>query len=186
MKKAYARSILLPREGEHVGSGIQAPKTPCKAAGLREPGTAQPRFAGLRAVGWVLKRLASLTGAKARWGWCVLPEELFLSLCRLQCPGPQLVLLGSRVLGAVQPTLAWGALLGPGRRRPSHAQSCFSRKENTLGVGFRLRRTPAYQQGPGSQRQPSPALPEVQRRPRCENGLRCFPEQRHGGADVAP
>ena len=60
-KKAYARSILLPREGEHVGSGIQAPKTPCKAAGLREPEAAQPGFAGLRAGGWVRKRLLLLS-----------------------------------------------------------------------------------------------------------------------------
>jgi len=57
-KKAYARSILLPHKGEHVGSVIQAPKTPCKAAGLRDPGAAQHRFAGLRAGGWVRKRLA--------------------------------------------------------------------------------------------------------------------------------
>ena len=57
-KKAYTRSILLPHKGEHVGSVIQAPKTPCKAAGLRDPGAAQHRFAGLRAGGWVRKRLA--------------------------------------------------------------------------------------------------------------------------------
>ena len=57
-KKAYARSILLPHKGEHVGRVILAPKTPCKAAGLRDPGAAQHRFAGLRAGGWVRKRLA--------------------------------------------------------------------------------------------------------------------------------
>ena len=110
----------------------------------------------------------------------MLPEELFLSLCRLQCPRPQLVLLGSRVLGAVQPTLAWGALLGPGRRRPSHAQSCMPTKENTLGVGFRRPSPPATQQVPGSQRQPGPALPDGERRALCENGLHCFPDQRLG------
>ena len=82
--------------------------------------------------------------------------------------------LGSRDLSAVQTTLALGALMGPGRRRPSHAQSCFPTKENTLGVAFRLRRTPTKQQGPGSQRQPSPALPDVQWRAGCLNGLRAF------------
>ena len=51
-------------------------------------------------------------------------------------------------------------------------------------MGFRLQRTPTRQQGPGSQRQPSPALPDIERRAGCENGLRCFPEQRRGGADV--
>ena len=114
----------------------------------------------------------------------MLPEELFLSLCRLQHPGDQLVSLGSRDLSAVQTTLALGALMGPGRRRPSHVQSCFPVKENTLGVAFRLRRTPTKQQGPGSQRQPSPALPNGERPAGCEKGLRCFPEQSRGGAGV--
>ena len=114
----------------------------------------------------------------------MLPEERFLSLCRLQHPGDQLVSLGSRDLSAVQTTLALGALMGPGRRRPSHAQSCFPTKENTLGVAFRLRRTPTKQQGPGSQRQPSPALPNGERPAGCEKGLRCFPEQSRGGAGV--
>ena len=89
--------------------------------------------------------------------------------------------LGRRSLGTVQPSLARGALQGPGRRMPSHAQSCFHAKENTFEVGFRLRRTPAKQQGPGSQRQPISAFPDVQRRAGCENALRCFPEQRRGG-----
>ena len=82
--------------------------------------------------------------------------------------------LGRRSLGTVQPRLARGALLGPGRRMPSHAQSCFHAKENTFEVGFRLRRTPAKQQGPGSQRQLSPALPDVQWQAGCLNGLHAF------------
>ena len=110
----------------------------------------------------------------------MLPEEIFLSLCRLQPLGAGLVPLESRGLGAVQPTLAWGALLGPGRRRPSHAQSCFPRKENTLGVGFRLPSPQAKQQCPGCQRQPGPSLPDGERRALCENGLHGFPEQRRG------
>ena len=84
------------------------------------------------------------------------------------------------------PELAQGAWLRRGPRRLSRAQSCFPAKENPSGVGFGRRRPPANQQGPGCQRQPSPALPEVQRRPRCENGLHCFPEQWRGAADVAP
>ena len=51
-------------------------------------------------------------------------------------------------------------------------------------MGFRLGKPPAKQLGPGSQRQPSPALPDVQWRAGCLNGLRCFPEQRNGGAVV--
>ena len=110
----------------------------------------------------------------------MLPEELFLSLCRLQPPGAGLVPLGRRSLGTVQPSLARGALQGPGRRMPSHAQSCFHAKENTFEVGFRLGRPPAKQQGPGSQRQPSPAFHDGEQRAVCKNGLHCFPEQRRG------
>ena len=114
----------------------------------------------------------------------MLPEELFLSLCRLQGPGTWLVPLGSWGLGADWPSFSRAVLLGHGRGRPTHIQSCFPVKENTLGVGFRLRRPPAKQQGPGGQRQPSPALPDMERQAGCQNGLRCFPEQRRGGAGV--
>ena len=91
---------------------------------------------------------------------------------------------GRWVLGVAWPSFARVALLGPGRRRSSHAQSCFPKKENTLGVGFRLWRPPAKQQGPGGQRQPSPALPNMERQAGCQNGLLCFPEQRRCGAGV--
>ena len=49
--------------------------------------------------------------------------------------------------------------MGPGRRRPSRTQSYIPKKENQWGVGFGRWRPPAKQQGPGSQGQPSPALP---------------------------
>ena len=65
-----------------------------------------------------------------------------------------------------------------------HVPSCFPVKENTWGVGFRLRRPPAKQQGSGSQRQPSPALPDCERGAGCENGLRSFPEFWPVGAGV--
>ena len=82
--------------------------------------------------------------------------------------------LGRRGLGAAQPSLTREALQGPGRRMPSQAQSCFHAKENTFEVGFRLRTPPAKQQGPGSQRLPSPALPDLHWRAGCQNGLRAF------------
>ena len=50
-QKAFARPILLPHEGEPVGSVIRVPETPSKAAGPRDPGAAQPRFALWRAEG---------------------------------------------------------------------------------------------------------------------------------------
>ena len=37
-QKDFARPILLPHEGEPVGSGFRAPETPSKAAGPKEPG----------------------------------------------------------------------------------------------------------------------------------------------------
>ena len=60
-QKAFTRPILLPRQGEPVGSGIRAPETPSKAAGPREPGAAPPRFALWRAEGRGRKRLALLS-----------------------------------------------------------------------------------------------------------------------------
>ena len=67
-QKAFARPILLPRQGEPVGSGFRAAETPSKAAGPREPGAGQPHFALWRAWGRWRKRLAMRTGSEARWG----------------------------------------------------------------------------------------------------------------------
>ena len=60
-QKDFALPILLPHEGEPVGSGFRAPETPSKAAGPREPGAAQPRIALGRAQGRGRKRLALLS-----------------------------------------------------------------------------------------------------------------------------
>ena len=60
-QKAFARPIMLPRQGEPVGSGFQAPDTPSKAGGSREPGAAPPRCALWRAEGQGRKRLALLS-----------------------------------------------------------------------------------------------------------------------------
>ena len=48
-QKTFARPILLPKEGEPVGSGFRALETPSKAAVPREPGVAQLSFALWRA-----------------------------------------------------------------------------------------------------------------------------------------
>ena len=63
---AFALPILLPHEGEHVRSGFRVPETPSKAAGPREPGVAQPRFALWREEGWGRKQLVLISCAKAR------------------------------------------------------------------------------------------------------------------------
>ena len=69
-------------------------------------------------------------------------------------------------------------LLGPASRMHFLADSCISTKGNTFGVDFQLRRPPAKQQGPGSQRQPRPSLVLGDQRARGEKGQRCFAEQR--------
>ena len=65
-QKALACPIMLPHEGEPVGSGIRAPETPSKAAGPREPGAAQRRFALWRAEGGGRKQLVWISFAEAR------------------------------------------------------------------------------------------------------------------------
>ena len=64
----------------------------------------------------------------------------------------------------VPPKVANGELMAPVQTRPFHAQSAFSPKENPFGVGFKLRRTPAKQQCPRSQRQPRKFLALVVQR----------------------
>ena len=81
-----------------------------------------------------------------------------VSLCRMQLLQASFVPFRSYAIGC--PTLAlgysWG--IGPGQSRHFYAKSCFSAKEKTLGVGCQLRRPPAKQQCPWSQRQPRPSL----------------------------
>ena len=64
-QKAFARPILLPKEGEPVGSGFRALETPSKAAGPREPGAAQLSFALWRADGRGRKQLVLISCAEA-------------------------------------------------------------------------------------------------------------------------
>ena len=65
-QKAVERPILLPHEGEPDGSGFWAPETPSKAAGPREPGAAQPRFALWIAEGRGCKQLVLSFCTEAR------------------------------------------------------------------------------------------------------------------------
>ena len=65
-QKAVERPILLPHEGEPDGSGFWAPETPSKAAGPREQGAAQPRFALWIAEGRGCKQLVLSFCTEAR------------------------------------------------------------------------------------------------------------------------
>ena len=73
----FARPILPPHEGELMRTRFRALETPSNAAGPREPGAAQPRFALWRAWGRGRKRLVLLSGSEAHWGCGLLPEECF-------------------------------------------------------------------------------------------------------------
>ena len=76
-QNVFARPILPPHEGELMRTRFRALETPSNAAGPREPGAAQPRFALWRAWGRGRKRLALLSGSEAHWGCGLLPEECF-------------------------------------------------------------------------------------------------------------
>ena len=60
-QKAFAHPILLPRQGEPVGSGFWGPETPNKAAVPSQPGAAPPGFALVTAEGRRRKWLALLS-----------------------------------------------------------------------------------------------------------------------------
>ena len=59
------------------------------------------------------------------------------------------------------PELALGGLLGPVHTGLLQAKSAFCAREKTFGVGFPLRRPPAKQQCPRSQRKPRATLAQV-------------------------
>ena len=107
-------------------------------------------------------RGAFLSGG--RWSCGLLPRTV--SLYRMQLPEARFGPPVRRGLSAERPSWLRGHGWGPGRRRPSCAQSCLPTKENPWGVGFALQRPPAKQQGPGSQVQPNPASPYGERRAR--------------------
>ena len=70
-----------------------------------------------------------------------------------------------------------GGIAGACAQKAFYYPLLFSKKENTIAVGFPLRGPPAKQQGPGSQRQPRPSLAYGDQRARGEKGQRCFAEQ---------
>ena len=111
-QKAFAHKILLPRQGEPVGSGFRAPETPSKAAGPREPGQPRPAL------------LSGEWRAGVENGLCCFPEMrrdgAFAcclrrhSLCTMQLPEARFGPSVRRGLGAVRPSWLRGHGCGLG------------------------------------------------------------------------
>ena len=78
----------------------------------------------------------------------------------------------------------WGGNCWGCAQKAFSCQLLILQKENTFGVGFKLMRPEAKQQGPGSLRQPRPSLPSGVQRDRGEKGKRGFAEQRRIAAVV--
>src|SRR5512138_3826286 len=121
-QKALARPILLPHEGEPVGSGFRTPETPSKAAGPRELGQTSPGSPygewgaggenGLRCF-LDPRRVGAVVCCPSR-----------VSLCRMQLPEARLGPSVRRGLGAERPSWlrghGWG-LGAEGLRAPNPA-----------------------------------------------------------------
>ena len=100
--EGFARPILLPHEGEPVGSGFRAPETPSKAAGPREPGQpshgspyGERRAGGENGLHCFLdpRSVGAVVGCRRR-----------VSLCRMQLPEARLGPSVRRGLGAERPS----------------------------------------------------------------------------------
>ena len=114
-QKAFAHPIMLPRKGEYIGSGVQAPETPSKERAQGAGGSPFLLFP-TSSGGLGAKTACVAFLSKGAVGLVLLGEESFLSLCRLHRPGARLLPLGRRVLGAALSSWTQGALQGPWRR----------------------------------------------------------------------
>ena len=138
--------------GEWV-SGTGDPQQSSRAQGA---GAVQPRFALWRGGAGAKKACVAFSIRGALGLWFAARGEFRLAeyrcqkqVLRRQCDG----------VSALSGRAGSGCMAGARAQKPSHAQSCFPTKENPWGLPFESLRSPAKQQGPGSQGQPRPALP---------------------------
>ena len=119
-QKAFARPILLPHQGETVGSGFRASETPSKEVGPREPRAAPPCFALWRAEWGVQNGLRCFPEPRRVGAVVGCPRRL--SLCRMQLPEARFGPSVRRDLGAERPSWlrghGWG-LGAEGLRAPN-------------------------------------------------------------------
>ena len=152
-QKAFARTILLPHEGEHVGTGFAPSETPSKAAGPREPGAGYPALRyGERGAGGENGLCCFLDLRRVESGFAARGEFPFA-----ECSCQKLV-WGCRCDGAS----ALSGRAGSGGMAGAWAQKDFARpillphQGEPLGSGFRWSETPGKAVGP---REPRAAPP---------------------------
>ena len=155
-QKAFPRPILLPHEGEPVGSGFRAPETPSKAAVPREPGQLSPGSPyGERRAGGENGLRCFLDPRRVGAVVCC-PRRV--SLCRMQLPETRLGPSVRRGFSAARPSWLKGHGWG-------WAQKAFARRillpheGEPVGSGFRAPETPSKAAGPREPGQPSPGSP---------------------------
>ena len=171
-QKALARPIVLPRQGEPVGSGFRAPETPSKAAGPREPGQPRP------ALPSVEQRAGGENGLRCfpeprRIGVVVgCPRRL--SLCTMQLPEARFGPSVRRVLGAERPSWlrVYGCGVGAeGLRRPNPASPPRrTRREWVSGAGDPVQSSMAQ----GARGKPVPLCPPESRGPGAKTACVAF------------
>ena len=154
--EGFVRQSCFPMKENAWGVGFRPLEIPSKAAGPREPGATQPRFALWRAEGRGKNGLRCFP-ERGGLGLGFLPEESF----PLQNVAARSSFWAVGATGTQRcvAELAQGVWFGPCRRRPSRPQSCFPTKEVLCVVGFGRRRPPAMQQGPRSRGSPAPLCP---------------------------
>ena len=111
--RSFAHPIMLPRKGEYIGCGFQAPETPSKERAHGAGGSPFLLFP-TSSGGLAAKTPCVAFLSKGALGLVLLRKESFPSLCRLQGPGTRLVPLGCWVLGAEWSSFARAVLLGHG------------------------------------------------------------------------
>ena len=131
-QKAFARPILLPHEGEPVGSGFRALEIPSKAARPKEPGQPSPgSLYGERGSGGE-NGLRCFFDPRRVGAVVCCPRRV--SLCRMQLPEDCLGPSVRRGLGAERPSWLRGHGWGLGAEDFRAPNPAFPTKENPCGV----------------------------------------------------
>ena len=179
--EGFAHPILLPHEGEPVGSGFRAPETPSKAAGPRQPGQPCPDSPyGERGAGGE-NGLRCFLDPRRDGAVVCCPRRV--SLCRMQLPEDCLGPSVRRGLGSERPRWlrghGWG-LGTEGLRAPNPASSR-RRTRGDWASGTGEPQQSSWAQGAGVAQSGFALWIACAR---GENGLHCFLDPRRVGAVV--